>query len=173
MRELVLTIILFPSNLSCHLPNETKQYCIPDTERSSLLHISNSLHMSWNTVGKAWKGCVSVCCSIRAHFADGVQLLHQGWNKKCETILTEPYFTAFDTIKSQLYFWFWARSYNIILHENLTANLVYFVTHCLRVKVCSALRIILLLITQLCNIYISIYIYIYIPLATQIIINYV
>jgi len=46
MRDLALTIIPFPSNLSCQLPNETKQYWIPNTEISSHLHVSDSWHMS-------------------------------------------------------------------------------------------------------------------------------
>lgn len=148
MRDLALTIIPFPSNLSCQLPNETKQYWIPNTEISSHLHVSDSWHMSWNTAGKAWKVCVSVCCSIRAHFAYGARQLHHGWNKKCETVLTEPSFTAFDTINSQLHFWSWVRSCNIILLETLRIKLVHFVTHCLRIRVGSAFRIIHLL---LCN----------------------
>jgi hypothetical protein len=53
--------------------------------------------------GKGVEG-LCLCCSIRAHFADGARLLNYGRNKKRGAVLTEPCFATFDTFNLQLYF---------------------------------------------------------------------
>ena len=124
--------------------------------------------MSWNTVRKAWKGCVCVCmllfhlstfCRRRATAPPGMK------KKKCERVLSEPCFTAFDTMNSQLYYWSLARNSTSFCMEPQKASSVYFVIHCLRVRFCRAFGITRLLITQSCNTYN--------PLETQSTIKYI
>ena len=73
--------------------------------------------------------------------------------KKCERVLSEPCFTAFDAMNSQLYYWSLARNSTSFCMEPQKASSVYFVIHCLRVRFCRAFGITRLLITQSCNTY--------------------